>query len=118
MQLSGMFLDGNKNSRSEPPHTSGAELDFSGGEPKLLGVMFGEANAIWGGTESVDSGVEIVGVDAGILHVATGLLESTDFQVVPVDHELRPSQSEAVDRESEAHRPQQPVSLSRLPRIS
>ena len=62
MQLSGMFLDDNKNPRSEPPHTSGAELDFGGGEPELLGAMFGEANATWGGTEIVDSDVEMTSV--------------------------------------------------------
>ena len=62
MQLSGMFLDNNKNPRSEPPHTSGAELDFGGGELELLGVIFGEANAAWGGTESADSGAEMAGI--------------------------------------------------------
>ena len=102
MQLSGVFLDDNKNPRSEPPHTSGAELDFGGGELELLGVIFGEVNDTWGGTESVDLGVEIAGVDARVLHVATGLLESTDIQVVPVDYELRPTHSEVVDRQSEA----------------
>ena len=58
----------------------------------LLNAMFGEANADWGGAETVDADVEMAGADADIPHPAPDLLEPTDFETIPAAHDSHPSQ--------------------------
>ena len=89
-----------------PPDVAGVELDLAAETASaldLLSAMFGEANADWGGTESVDSDVDMAGAAVDIPHAAPGPLETTDFEVIPADHAVqREENGSAIDNQAEA----------------
>jgi hypothetical protein len=125
MHISGIFLDGNGNdvgganggesteveevenilevSDQTPPRDddkipSHAELDLAAETASaldLLSAMFGEANADWGGAESVNSDVEMAGADVD--------MPPTDFEIVPADNEsLAAERRSSIDGQAEA----------------
>ena len=83
-----------------PPYTSGAEIDFVAESALgLLSAMFGEANANWGGAESVDWDLEMAGADTDVSHVYSGPLQFIDFEVASASYREKESM---VDKKSEA----------------